>query len=83
MEKREDVFYLPFRVLASGNRLWYVTEDLVSQFVELTPDFFNNDFFQIPNELYDRNFILEGQHFISPGQRVNIIARPSDHGTSQ
>ncbi|MDR2543481.1 MAG: efflux RND transporter periplasmic adaptor subunit [Treponema sp.] len=76
MEKREDIYYLPFRVLASGNRLWYVTEDFVSQFVELTPEFFNNDFFQIPNEFHSRNFILEGQHFISPGQRVNILDMP-------
>jgi len=101
MEKREDVYYLPFRVLASGNHLWYVTEDLnfsntanqifVSQFVELIPEFFNNDYFQIPSEFQDRVFILEGQHFISPGQRVNILSRQTNRvfeqtpqtGTSQ
>jgi len=79
LEKREDVHYLPFRVLASGNRLWYVTEDTRSQFMELIPEFFNNDYFQISSEFRDRIFILEGQHFISPGQRLNILS----HGTSQ
>jgi RND family efflux transporter MFP subunit len=82
LEKREDVFYLPFRVLASGNRLWYVTEDKRSQYMELIPDFFNNDYFQISPELRDRVFILEGQHFIRPGQRLNILSDVS-HGTSQ
>jgi len=73
LEKREGVRYLPFRTLASGNRLWYVAEDTRSQSVTLIPEFFNNDFFQIPSELYDRTFIIEGQHFILPGQRLNIL----------
>ena len=73
LEERKDIQYLPFRVLASGNRLWYVTEDNRSQYMEFTPDFFNNDFFQIPQDLRERTFILEGQHFISSGQRLNIL----------
>ena len=75
LEKREDVFYLPFRVLASENRLWYVTEEMQSQYMEFIPDFFNNEFFQISSEWRDRIFILEGQHFISPGQRLNILGQ--------
>jgi len=73
LEKRDDVRYLPFKVLASGNRLWNVTEDRRAQYTELTPDFFNNDYFQIPESLYDMTFILEGQHFITVGQRLNIL----------
>lgn len=74
LEKREGVHYLPFRVMASGNRLWYVTPDAQSQFMELAPGFYNDDFFQIPPELHDKVFILEGQHFISPGQKLNILS---------
>jgi RND family efflux transporter MFP subunit len=78
LDKREDIYYLPFRVFASGSRLMFVVEDinrqgLISQYMEFVPEFFNNDFFQISSELHDRIFILEGQHFISPGQRVNIL----------
>ncbi|MCL2180288.1 MAG: efflux RND transporter periplasmic adaptor subunit [Treponema sp.] len=77
LEKRDDVYYLPLRVIASGNRLVYIADDR-AQFMEFTPDFFNNDYFQIPSELRDRVFVIEGQHFITAGQRVNIIS-----GTSQ
>ena len=79
------MYYLPFRVLASGNRLWYVTEDNHSQYMELTPDYFNDDFFQIPQELHDKLFILEGQHFIIPGQRLRILSQSPETstGTSQ
>ena len=75
LEKREHVYYLPFRVMASGNRIWYVTENMRSQYIELTPEFFNDDYFQIPSELQDRIFVLEGQHFISPGQLLNILSQ--------
>jgi RND family efflux transporter MFP subunit len=83
LDKREDIYYLPFRVFASGNRLLYIVEDinrpgLFSQYMEFIPEFFNNDFFQIPSELHDRVFILEGQHFINQGQRVNILTSHGD-----
>lgn len=73
LEKKEDVYYLPFKVIASGNRLWYVGEEERAQYMEITTDFFNNDYFQIPSELCDMEFILEGQHFITSGQRLNIL----------
>ena len=78
LEKREDVYYLPFRALASQNRLWYATEDNISQYMEMTSEFFNNDFFQIPSEFKDRVFILEGQHFITAGQKLNILSEVSE-----
>jgi len=74
LDKRDDIYYLPFSVLTSGNRLWYVTDDNRSQYMELTPEFFNNEFFQIPAEYRDMIFILEGQHFITPGQKLNILS---------
>ncbi|MCL2213752.1 MAG: efflux RND transporter periplasmic adaptor subunit [Treponema sp.] len=74
LEKRDDVYYLPFRALTSGNRLWYVTQSGTAQPTEITLEFSNNDYFQIPAEYHDRIFIFEGQHFISAGQRVNILS---------
>jgi len=73
LEKRDDVYYLPFRVLASGNRLMYAAEDTRARYIEFIPEFFNNSYFQIPSELCETLFILEGQHFITPGQRLNIL----------
>ncbi|MCL2208814.1 MAG: efflux RND transporter periplasmic adaptor subunit [Treponema sp.] len=74
LEKRERIFFLPFKTLASGNRLWYVAEEGKAQYMELNPEFFNNEFFQIPSLYENMIFILEGQHFINQGQRVNILS---------
>ncbi|MDR0503852.1 MAG: efflux RND transporter periplasmic adaptor subunit [Treponema sp.] len=78
LDERNEVYFLPFRVMASGNKLWYVTEEKKAQDMNLTPEFFNSDFFQIPSELRDRIFIMEGQHFISAGQRLNILSGASE-----
>jgi len=80
LEEKNDVYYLPFKALASGNRLWYAADDFRAQYIELIPDFFNNDYFQIPSNLSNRLFILEGQHFISPGQRLNILSESNSQG---
>ena len=82
LDKKDGIYYLPFQVLTTGNRLWYAAYDsgdltARSQYMELAPEFFNNDFFEIPFEYRDRAFILEGQHFISPGQRLNILSEHS------
>jgi RND family efflux transporter MFP subunit len=77
LESREDAYYLPFQALGSQNRLWYVDEKKQAQYREYTPDFFNEHFFYIPGELGSLEFILEGQHFITPGQRVNILSESS------
>jgi len=74
LEKKEDVYYLPLKTLASENRLWYVTEETKSHYMEMLPDFFNNDYFQISSELRDIEFIFEGQHFITVGQNLNILS---------
>jgi RND family efflux transporter MFP subunit len=74
LDRREDVYYLPFTVMASGDRLWYVDEEGRAKYIEFTPHFFNDDYFQIPEELGNTTFISEGQHFISPGQELNILS---------
>jgi RND family efflux transporter MFP subunit len=77
-ESREDVYQLPLRIMGSQNRLWYVDEETRAQFIEYTPEFFNEEMFWIPSEYGGRQFILEGQHFISPGQRLNILSVSND-----
>ncbi|MDR1278527.1 MAG: efflux RND transporter periplasmic adaptor subunit [Treponema sp.] len=74
LESREEVHRLPLRVRASQNRLWYADGEDRARFIEYVPDFFNGEFFQIPEDYESTRFILEGQHFISPGQRLNILS---------
>ena len=74
LDIRDDVYYLPFKVLASGSRLWYVAGNDRSQYMDFIPDYFNNNYFQVPPQYKDMIFILEGQHFINPGQRLNILS---------
>jgi RND family efflux transporter MFP subunit len=76
LESRSNVFYLPFKALASGGRLWYVDEDGCARYIEFTPEFYNDDFFQIPQEYGNREYILEGQHFITAGQKVKRLNEP-------
>jgi RND family efflux transporter MFP subunit len=78
LESREDVYQLPLRIMGSQNRLWYVDGEGRAQYIEYTPEFFNEDVFQIPPEFGGLRFILEGQHFISPGQRLNILPVSAD-----
>jgi RND family efflux transporter MFP subunit len=73
LERREDVYYLPFKVMASGNRLWFADENNRAGYIEFTPEFFNDDYFQIPEELGNKTFIIEGQHFITSGQELQIL----------
>jgi RND family efflux transporter MFP subunit len=73
LESREDVYRLPLRIMGSQNRLWYVDDEGRAQVIEVIPEFFNDEFFQIPAEQGSTRFIMEGQHFISPGQKLNIL----------
>jgi hypothetical protein len=75
LESREDIYYLPFQVMGSQNRLWYADTEGKAQFIEYIPEFFNEDVFQVPLDFSSLEFILEGQHFISSGQRLNILSQ--------
>ncbi|MDR1618495.1 MAG: efflux RND transporter periplasmic adaptor subunit [Treponema sp.] len=77
LESLEDVWHLPFRTLASGGRLWYADGEDRARYIEFTPDFFNEELFRIPDEYGEWRFIIEGQHFISPGQKLNILQETS------
>jgi RND family efflux transporter MFP subunit len=81
LESRENVYQLPLRIMGSQNRLWYVDGENRAQYIEYTPEFFNEDVFQIPPEFSVTQFILEGQHFISPGQRLNILSVSASSST--
>ncbi|MBI9101910.1 MAG: efflux RND transporter periplasmic adaptor subunit [Spirochaetales bacterium] len=70
---QDDVLYLPFKVTSEGNRLWFVNSNGAADYTIFIPDFYSQDYFSIPEEYADYDFILEGQHFISPGREVTVI----------
>jgi hypothetical protein len=60
--------------MASGNRIWHLDGENRALYTEFLPEFFNDDYFQIPEELGGKLFIIEGQHFITTGQELNVIS---------
>lgn len=78
LEKKENLFYLPFSALTGGTHLWYVEEEqetgvMTARRMEYTPGFSNDDFFEVPEKYSGYQFIVEGQHFLNEGQQVKIL----------
>jgi membrane fusion protein, multidrug efflux system len=78
LEKKENLYYLPFTALTGGTHLWYVEEEqdtdvLTAYKMEYTPGFSNEDYFEIPKKYSGYRFIVEGQHFLNEGQQVKIL----------
>jgi RND family efflux transporter MFP subunit len=78
LEKKEDLFYLPFSALTGGTHLWYVekeqdTEEVTAHKMEYSPGFSNDDYFEVPKKYSGYQFIVEGQHFLNEGQKVKIL----------
>ncbi len=68
----QDVPTIPQESLGYGGTLWYV-EDSRAYSME-APDLFSDDErMQLPEEESHRTFIVQGHHFLSDGQRVEII----------
>ena len=77
LDKREDVFHLPFDVLVGGDTLWYVqNEDCSAARMDFEPSFYNNELFEVPAEYQNTPFIIEGQHFLNEGQFCNVVNDP-------
>lgn len=73
IDQIKDVFYLPHQALGAGGTLWYV-EPVTStaEKIEFTRTFTNDSFFSIPAELSEYEYIIEGQSFLTSGQKVYI-----------
>jgi RND family efflux transporter MFP subunit len=72
LETREDVNTLPYSALVSGRTLWTV-EDGHARRVDFSPVFTGAERFQVPPEFEDRQFIVEGHHFLQEGQKVKVV----------
>lgn len=74
LEEREDIHYLPYSIMASGDSVWYLDPEK-NRARKWVPDpaFTTDDYFSIPEEYGKRPFITQGQHFLTDGQRVRIL----------
>jgi multidrug efflux pump subunit AcrA (membrane-fusion protein) len=73
LDSLNDAFYLPHKTLGPGNSLWYVDpENLTARKTELPEIFANADYFVIPDEMSNFDFIIEGQSFLQPGRNIVI-----------
>ncbi len=74
LDEKEDIYYLPFSVIASRDKLWFVEKGSdTARVIEFEPAFFNNDYFQVPETYKGYDFIIEGQHFVREGQKVRVL----------
>nr|MDA3811425.1 efflux RND transporter periplasmic adaptor subunit [Spirochaetaceae bacterium] len=72
LEKRTNIFYLPYDVLTGGDSLWYVDENNRARSLTYSPVFGNDDYFQINSDIASNRFIIEGQSFLDDGQAVRV-----------
>jgi len=70
LDNREDVFYLPFKALVGEDELWFVDGQNKARKEKFTLSFNNEQYFQIPENISDKKFIIEGQSFLKEGQSV-------------
>lgn len=70
LEERRDIFYLPYKTLSGGNELWFVHGEGKVGMIEFSPEFGNELYFQIPENLADKQFIIEGQSFLKVGSAI-------------
>jgi len=74
LDKRDDVYYLPYDTMTGEHDLWYV--DMNTEIVhrmEFEPDYSSDNAFSIPDAYADYFFIIEGQHFLKEGQAVKVM----------
>ncbi|MCK5672135.1 MAG: efflux RND transporter periplasmic adaptor subunit, partial [Spirochaetales bacterium] len=73
LEKRNNIYSLPYKVLSGGDSFWYVDNEGKARQLLYSKSFGNEEFFQISSDISTYRFIIEGQNFLNDGQRVRIL----------
>ena len=73
LEKRNNIYSLPYKVLSGGDSFWYVDNEGKARQLLYSISFGNEEFFQISSDISTYRFIIEGQNFLNDGQRVRIL----------
>jgi len=72
LETIRNVPTLPVDAIGYGETLWYLDGEYARS-IDLPVLFSDGDHLQIPEEFGDRRFIVQGHHFLTDGQRVDVI----------
>lgn len=76
LEREENRLHLPRRVLSEEKWIWYVDGEGRAQRLAYEPLFETDDSLAIPEAWEGYTFIVEGQHFLIPGQTVKVREAP-------
>jgi multidrug efflux pump subunit AcrA (membrane-fusion protein) len=74
LDAKKNAPYLPFEALVGGDQLWYINDAQAASRVRFTPEYYNDDYFELPAKYAGYTFILAGQHFLAEGTRVKAVA---------
>ncbi len=66
-------YLLPRKVLKLDKSAYYVDEDSKAVYLDFSDAEMDDEYFIIPEELKDKNFIIEGQSDILSGESVRIV----------
>jgi RND family efflux transporter MFP subunit len=83
VDAKKNVPYLPFAALVGGDQLWYVNGANAAGRMAFTPEYFNDDYFELPAKYAGYTFILAGQHFLAEGTQVKAVAAGLPAGAGQ
>jgi hypothetical protein len=72
LDERKDALSLPYAALGYERELWYV-EDGAARRIGAPELFSDGDYFEVPESFAGKDYIVEGQHFLSEGQAVKSI----------
>ena len=73
LDRREEVYALPFEALSDDGELWYLRDDgtVAAERVEL--GFAGEERFVVSEEWAERRVVIEGQNFLTEGQQVTVL----------
>ncbi|MFW5642628.1 MAG: efflux RND transporter periplasmic adaptor subunit [Alkalispirochaeta sp.] len=72
LETIRDVPTVPVEAVGYGGTLWYLDAG-IARSIEIPFLFSTEDYLQIPEDLAHHTFIVQGHHFLSDGQHVDVI----------
>ncbi len=74
LNEKSDIFFLPVTTLEHDNSAWYYNKDeKTAHRISMELEFYNDEFYQIPDIIKDYFFITEGQSFLRDGQKVAVV----------
>lgn len=76
LNEKDNVFFLPMTTLGIDQTAWYY--DLktgTARKMQMDLQYYNDLYYQIPEEIQNLFYIIEGQNFLRDGQTVAVINR--------